>query len=346
MVPAHHRLRRATAGATWTTWTGRRTSRPPSARGSVAPKASSSRMPVDGPPDLLHRRCSPPAPTPSSGVTYVVLAPEHPLVEHVTTPDCLAEPSTAYRARTRARSELERAAGRARQDAACSPAPTPSIPPTRSESRSGSPTTCWARTAPARSWRCPAHDTRDWEFATAFGLPIREVDRLAADGMRPRRTARRGVYGRRLGRRLVDSGPFTGLPSDAARRAHQPTGSRSAASATRRSSTGCATGSSRASATGARRFRSSTASACGIGAGARRPAARCCCRMSRTGCRASTGRVAAGGGAVASSRRRARRAAVRRAARRTSADNFLDSAWYFLRYPSSDARRPTVRSGR
>ena len=40
-------------------------------------------------------------------------------------------------------------------------------------SRSGSPTTCSWATAPARSWPCPAHDERDYEFAQA----IRPADR-------------------------------------------------------------------------------------------------------------------------------------------------------------------------
>ena len=49
------------------------------------------------------------------GVTYVVLAPEHPLVERVTTPECRADVE-AYRTRTRTRSELERQAGRPRKE--------------------------------------------------------------------------------------------------------------------------------------------------------------------------------------------------------------------------------------
>ena len=47
--------------------------------------------------------------------------------------------------------------------------------PTRSpasRSRCGPPTTCWPTTAPARSWRCPAQDQRDWDFAKEFDLPI------------------------------------------------------------------------------------------------------------------------------------------------------------------------------
>ena len=39
-------------------------------------------------------------------------------------------------------------------------------------SRCTPPTTCWPTTAPARSWRCPAQDQRDWDFAKVFDLPI------------------------------------------------------------------------------------------------------------------------------------------------------------------------------
>ena len=47
--------------------------------------------------------------------------------------------------------------------------------PTRSpasRSRCRPPTTCWPTTAPARSWRVPGQDQRDWDFAKKFDLPI------------------------------------------------------------------------------------------------------------------------------------------------------------------------------
>ena len=44
---------------------------------------------------------------------------------------------------------------------------------TASGSRSTPRTTCWPTTAPARSWRCPAHDQRDWDFAER----VRPADR-------------------------------------------------------------------------------------------------------------------------------------------------------------------------
>ena len=85
--------------------------------------------------------------------------------------------------------------------------------------RSGSPTTCWAPTAPAPSWACPASDERDFEFAKKFGLPIIPVvvpegwdgSELAEAYVEP------GV--------MVNSGQFDGLPSRRAR-SRSPSGSR------------------------------------------------------------------------------------------------------------------------
>ena len=71
---------------------------------------------------------------------------------------------------------------------------------------------------------------------------------------------------------LVNSGEFTGLPAPEGK-ARSPPGWRSEGSARRRSATGCATGCCRGSATGGARSRSSTATTCGVGARARRPAA-------------------------------------------------------------------------
>ena len=82
----------------------------------------------------------------------------------------------------------------------------------------------------------------------------------------------------------------------------------------RPSTTGCATGCSRASATGAARSRSSTASSDGLVAGARRPAAGRAAR--RRGLRAE-GQVAAGARPRTGSTRPARSAAARRGARPT-----------------------------
>jgi leucyl-tRNA synthetase len=107
------------------------------------------------------------------GVTYVVLAPEHPLVARLTTPEQAAAVA-AYRAQTRTRSELERQQSARDKTGvftgayAVNPANDERIP-------------IWIADYVLASYgtgaimAVPAHDARDWEFANAFGLPIRQV---------------------------------------------------------------------------------------------------------------------------------------------------------------------------
>ena len=106
----------------------------------------------------------------------------------------------------------------------------------------------------------PAHDERDYAFAPAFGLPIRQVV-APADGSTPP-TDEALTPGRRAdwSTRASSTGctPKRGLRAD--RRLARPRGHRPRA----RSTTACATGCSRASATGAARSRSSTATSCGM----------------------------------------------------------------------------------
>ena len=99
----------------------------------------------------------------------------------------------------------------------------------------------------------PAHDERDYAFAKAFGLPIRQVVAPDADDARRRRTrpsATRAWPSTRAA--------WTGCPPPRPRRRSPPSW-RPAARASARSATGCATGCSRASATGASPSPSSTA---------------------------------------------------------------------------------------
>jgi leucyl-tRNA synthetase len=107
------------------------------------------------------------------GATYLVLAPEHPLVAEITAPAQRAEVE-AYALAARRRSERARIAaarvktGVATGAFALNPASGERIP-------------IWiadyvlAGYGTGAIMAVPAHDERDFEFATAFGLPIRKV---------------------------------------------------------------------------------------------------------------------------------------------------------------------------
>ena len=107
------------------------------------------------------------------GATYMVLAPEHPLVDQITTLE-QREAIAAYRASVGGKSDLERTdlakdkSGVATGAFAINPVNGERLP-------------VWIADYVLMGYgtgaimAVPAHDERDWEFATRFGLPIREV---------------------------------------------------------------------------------------------------------------------------------------------------------------------------
>ena len=107
------------------------------------------------------------------GATYMVLAPEHPLVEVVTTPERRAEVMT-YREATARKSELQRQelekekTGVFTGGHAINPVNGERLP-------------IWIADYVLMSYgtgaimAVPAHDERDWAFARTYKLPIREV---------------------------------------------------------------------------------------------------------------------------------------------------------------------------
>ena len=145
------------------------------------------------------------------GATYMVIAPEHPMVERITTPEQRAAVD-AYREQAARKSDLDRTdlakekTGVFTGACAVNPVNDEQIP-------------IWIADYVLISYgtgaimAVPAHDLRDWEFAVTFGLPITQVVQPPA-GYEPARDERE-VYDRMLtqGHKPVgyDGIPFAGL---------------------------------------------------------------------------------------------------------------------------------------
>lgn len=144
------------------------------------------------------------------GVTYMVLAPEHPLVDELTTPEHRQQVE-AYRQATARKSEIERTSTEREKTGV--PIGSVVINPFN-----GDRVPVWIADYALLDYgtgavmAVPAHDERDFAFAKAFNLPIKRViERPGAVGL-PLNEAytEPGV--------LVDSADFTGLDSETAKR--------------------------------------------------------------------------------------------------------------------------------
>ena len=147
------------------------------------------------------------------GATYMVLAPEHPLVDAVTG-DSAREEVEAYRARTRAmdlvaRQKIEKHKTGVFTGGYCiNPATRRPIP-------------VWIADYVLMGYgtgaimAVPAHDERDFDFANAYGLPIL---RVVADEGEDADTPLAIAYEYPQGT-LVNSGPYDGLSPEEAQRA-------------------------------------------------------------------------------------------------------------------------------
>ncbi|HSR90996.1 MAG TPA: leucine--tRNA ligase [Gemmatimonadales bacterium] len=148
------------------------------------------------------------------GATFMVLAPEHPMVRHLTTPDRKGEVE-AYVKAAAAKDLVSRKVGDREKtgvflgSSAINPA-------------TGKPVPVWIADYVLMEYgtggimAVPAHDERDFEFAKKYGLEILRV--LAQEGesaSTPVEVAEPGADGHRL----VNSGQFDGLPAEQGKRA-------------------------------------------------------------------------------------------------------------------------------
>ena len=144
------------------------------------------------------------------GATFMVLAPEHPLVGALTAPERRAEVD-AYVARAREATEIERLStdrektGVAIGAEAINPINDERIPIYIADY-------VLAGYGTGAIMAVPAHDERDFAFATQFGLPIRRVVAAPGTEHEPLDAA---FISHAVDEHLVNSGPFTGLTADA-----------------------------------------------------------------------------------------------------------------------------------
>jgi leucyl-tRNA synthetase len=147
------------------------------------------------------------------GVTFFVLAPEHPLVSRLTAPE-QREAVEAYIEQARRETEIERMSTERSREKSGVPLGTFVTNPV-----SGERVPVWIADYVLMGYGTgavmgvPAHDQRDFEFARAFGMPIVEVIRPAGEEATDPATwtEARTAYGD-----MVNSGPFDGTPGDQA----------------------------------------------------------------------------------------------------------------------------------
>jgi leucyl-tRNA synthetase len=143
------------------------------------------------------------------GATFMVLAPEHPLVPVLTAPDRRAEVD-AYVAQAANRTEIDRLSMEREKTGV--PIGADAINPVNGERIPIFVADyVLAGYGTGAIMAVPAHDERDFEFATKFGLPITRV--VAAPG--DEGTALEGAYvAHTAGEVLVNSGDYSGMPAD------------------------------------------------------------------------------------------------------------------------------------
>ncbi|HUV06046.1 MAG TPA: leucine--tRNA ligase [Armatimonadota bacterium] len=151
------------------------------------------------------------------GVTYMVLAPEHPLVEKLTAGTKYEADVETFVAQVRTLSEIERLSTTLEKVGMF-------IGAHAVNPMSGEKVPIWITNYVLREYGTgavmgvPAHDQRDFEFAKKYDLPIRQVIAPPADvEANPKSAELVGAYIEPGVQ--VNSGPFDGIPSERAKEA-------------------------------------------------------------------------------------------------------------------------------
>src|SRR6266480_363137 len=145
------------------------------------------------------------------GATFFVLAPEHPWVEKITTPEHKAEVG-AYVNQARQMTEIERMSTEKDKTGVFTGGYI-------TNPVNGERVPVWIADYVLMGYGAgaimgvPAHDQRDFEFARKFGIPIREV--IRPEGEESSDPATWAEAKEHLGV-MVNSGPFDGTPADEA----------------------------------------------------------------------------------------------------------------------------------
>jgi leucyl-tRNA synthetase len=143
------------------------------------------------------------------GATFMVLAPEHPLVERLTTSECRAAVE-AYVAQAARQSDVDREAAEREKTGVFTGATV--INPVNGER-----IPLWIADYVLMTYgtgaimAVPAHDQRDFEFARKYGIEIRVVIQPAGEGVPS--GAELDAARPELGT-MVNSGPLTGTPAE------------------------------------------------------------------------------------------------------------------------------------
>ncbi len=141
------------------------------------------------------------------GMTFAVLAPEHPLVEEITAPECRAE-VVAYQERARRTTEIERLSTERERDGVFTGAYA--VNPVNGQHV---PVYAGDYVLPGYGtgaiMAVPAHDQRDFDFARRYGLPVVQVIVPLACGDRGG-IVTAAYEGEGM---MANSGPFDGQPS-------------------------------------------------------------------------------------------------------------------------------------